>query len=118
MFFHIGMVHAIMFVLSAALLFGRGRSEQAPESEQGPEPEPEQQPEAEAEPQQEQEPEPALEPEPQPEPEQEQTCWVTKSGRSYHLQRSCSTLSRSKNLNEMTVDEAKSQGYEPCDVCC
>lgn len=78
-------------------------------------------------------PEPA-QPEPsEPEPEQpaqapeevqapqstsQLPCWVTKTGHSYHRSKSCRTLSRSKNLYEMTVEEARSQGYEPCDFCC
>lgn len=48
----------------------------------------------------------------------QRTCWITDTGHSYHLRKNCRTLSRSKNLYEMTVEEAASQGYDPCGVCC
>lgn len=48
----------------------------------------------------------------------ERTVYVTKSGHAYHSSRNCPTLARSKNIIETTVDEARSTGHDPCDVCC
>lgn len=48
--------------------------------------------------------------------QQEKTVVVTSSGSKYHSP-GCRTLNRSKSLTEMTVSQAKAQGYEPCGVC-
>lgn len=46
------------------------------------------------------------------------TYYFTKSGKSYHTTKDCSTLSRSKNILEGSLDEAISQGKDdPCDKC-
>lgn len=37
-------------------------------------------------------------------------------GKKYH-ERTCRTLSRSKQISELTVEQAKARGYEPCKVC-
>lgn len=42
--------------------------------------------------------------------------YVTPSGKKYHKQ-DCWTLSKSKNLTKLTVEEAESKRYEPCSVC-
>lgn len=42
--------------------------------------------------------------------------YVTPSGAKYHV-RSCRTLSRSKQVSELTVEQARAKGYEPCKVC-
>ncbi len=44
------------------------------------------------------------------------TVFVTASGKKYH-RRDCRTLSRSKQLIELTIEQAKAKGYEPCKVC-
>ena len=79
------------------------------------EPEPSEEPDDEPEEEPSEEPEEELEDEPQS--SSQTTCWITKSGRSYHYSRDCRTLSRSKNVIETTVEEATSKGYEPCDFC-
>ena len=48
----------------------------------------------------------------------ERVCYVTPNGYSYHSRKSCPRLSRSKELLEMTVGDAKDADYEPCDFCC
>ena len=45
-------------------------------------------------------------------------CFVTPNGSAYHRVEGCRTLSRSDEIYETTVDEAKAQGYVACDVCC
>ena len=47
-----------------------------------------------------------------------QTVYVTPNGHSYHSRKGCPTLSRSKNILEMTIENAVSEGRDPCDVCC
>ncbi len=42
--------------------------------------------------------------------------YVTSSGKKYHL-RSCRTIARSKQVTELTVEQARARGYEPCKVC-
>ena len=42
--------------------------------------------------------------------------YVTPSGKKYHKQ-GCWTLSKSKNLKKLTLEEAESKRYEPCSVC-
>lgn len=42
--------------------------------------------------------------------------YVTPSGKKYH-ERTCRTLSRSRQISELTVEQAKARGYEPCKVC-
>ncbi len=44
------------------------------------------------------------------------TVYITQTGEKYHRQ-GCRTLSRSKNLTEMTEDRAIALGYEACKVC-
>lgn len=44
------------------------------------------------------------------------TVYVTKSGTCYH-RRSCSSLSRSKNIKPLTKEAAKSKGYKSCSKC-
>lgn len=46
----------------------------------------------------------------------ERTVYVTPTGSKYHAY-GCRTLSRSKNLTEMSESQAQSQGYEACKVC-
>lgn len=46
----------------------------------------------------------------------DETVVVTPKGKKYHLP-DCRTLSRSKNLTELTKAQAQSQGYGPCGVC-
>ena len=41
--------------------------------------------------------------------------YVTPSGAKYH-ERTCRTLSRSKQVTELTVEQARAKGYEPCKV--
>lgn len=41
---------------------------------------------------------------------------ATPNGSAYH-QRSCSHLSRSKNLLELNVSQAADQGLHPCRTC-
>lgn len=42
--------------------------------------------------------------------------YIAPTGEKYHKQ-NCSTLSRSKHLTQLTVDEALARGYTPCKVC-
>ena len=42
--------------------------------------------------------------------------YVTPSGKKYHKQ-GCWTLSKSKNLKQLTIEEAESRRYEPCSIC-
>lgn len=44
------------------------------------------------------------------------TVYVTKNGKKYH-QRTCKTLSRSKTIIPMSINDAKNKGYTPCKVC-
>lgn len=44
------------------------------------------------------------------------TVYITETGEKYH-RRSCSTLSRSKNLTALTIDQAIARGKEACKVC-
>ena len=44
------------------------------------------------------------------------TVYITETGAKYH-RRSCSTLSRSKNLTALTIDQAIARGKEACKVC-
>lgn len=44
------------------------------------------------------------------------TVYVTKTGKKYHSE-GCRTLSRSKNLIQLDVEEAKRRGYTACEVC-
>lgn len=46
----------------------------------------------------------------------DETVVVTPKGKKYHLP-DCRTLSRSKNLTELTKAQTQSQGYGPCGVC-
>ena len=46
----------------------------------------------------------------------ESVVYVTKTGKKYH-NRDCRTLARSKNLTELTIEQAQAKGYEPCKVC-
>ena len=43
--------------------------------------------------------------------------YMVSSGKVYHLQRDCSTLSRSKNVQEVTLEQAVAKGRRPCKVC-
>jgi len=46
------------------------------------------------------------------------TVYVTKSGKSYHKTKDCSTLKRSTNILSMTLSQAKAQGKsDPCNIC-
>ncbi|MGN0077104.1 MAG: ComEC/Rec2 family competence protein [Parafannyhessea sp.] len=47
---------------------------------------------------------------------QDQTVYVTPTGKKYHAQ-GCRTLSRSKNLTSMTKSQAEAEGYTACQVC-
>lgn len=47
----------------------------------------------------------------------ESSCWVTASGTNYHEDSGCYLMHGSKNLTEMTVEEARNLGYDPCDRC-
>lgn len=42
--------------------------------------------------------------------------YVAPSGNKYH-KHNCRTLSRSKNLTQLTIDQALANGYTPCKVC-
>lgn len=44
------------------------------------------------------------------------TVYVTPKGTKYH-KRDCSTLSRSKKVNALDIETAKSKGYTACKVC-
>ena len=39
------------------------------------------------------------------------------TGYAYHSRTGCPRLSRSTDIYELTVGEAKDDGYEPCDFC-
>ena len=41
---------------------------------------------------------------------------VTKTGKKYHRY-DCKTLARSTQITELTIEQAKARGYEPCKVC-
>lgn len=41
---------------------------------------------------------------------------VTKTGKKYH-RHDCKTLARSTQITELTIEQAKARGYEPCKVC-
>lgn len=43
--------------------------------------------------------------------------YMVSSGKVYHLHRDCSTLSRSKNVQEVTLEQAQLKGRRPCKVC-
>lgn len=42
--------------------------------------------------------------------------YVTKTGKKYH-RATCGTIKNSKGLRKMTLNEVKSKGYKPCNVC-
>ena len=66
--------------------------------------------------QEQQEEQPQAQQEPQPQEEQtEAVVYVTNSGKKYHRQ-GCPTI-RNSSLIELTEDDAKAQGYEPCKKC-
>ena len=44
------------------------------------------------------------------------TCWVTKSGHSYHIDPACRAV-RKSTLHEILLQEAEEKGYEPCGIC-
>ena len=44
------------------------------------------------------------------------TVYVTPNGAKYH-KKDCSTLSRSKKINALDIDTAKSKGYTACKIC-
>lgn len=44
------------------------------------------------------------------------TVYVTQTGKKYHSA-DCRTLSRSKNLIQLNIEEAKKRGYTACGVC-
>ncbi len=44
------------------------------------------------------------------------TVFVTPKGKKYHVE-NCSTLSRSKVIHEVSIEQAKSMGYTACKVC-
>ena len=43
--------------------------------------------------------------------------YIVTSGEVYHSSRGCSTLSRSKNVKEISLDDAVNMGRRPCKVC-
>jgi len=43
--------------------------------------------------------------------------YIVTSGEVYHSTRGCSTLSRSKNVREVSLEDALSMGRRPCKVC-
>ena len=45
------------------------------------------------------------------------TCYYTENGKCYHSSKGCPSLSRSKNIHETTVGQAKSWGLDACDRC-
>lgn len=47
----------------------------------------------------------------------DRTCYVTPNGYAYHSRAGCPRLSRSTEVYETTVGEAKDDGYEACDFC-
>ncbi len=42
--------------------------------------------------------------------------YVTPTGQKYH-EPTCRTIARSKNVCQLTVEQAKAKGYGPCKVC-
>lgn len=62
--------------------------------------------------------EPTAEPTPEPQQEeseeQAQMVWIPNSGSKYHSRSGCSNM---KNPSQVTIDRAKSMGYEPCKKC-
>lgn len=44
----------------------------------------------------------------------ERTVWITASGKKYHKKPDCGN---SKEASEISLDEAKKQGFEPCKRC-
>ena len=47
----------------------------------------------------------------------DRTCYITPNGYSYHSRVGCPRLSRSTEVYETTVGDAKEDGYEACDFC-
>lgn len=47
-----------------------------------------------------------------------QKVYFTASGKKYHVISNCRALSRSKNIKEGTLQEAKEHGLKPCKFCC
>ncbi len=45
------------------------------------------------------------------------TVYYTKSGSSYHLSRSCSTLKKSKNIYSGSLQSVKASRPDPCNIC-
>lgn len=43
--------------------------------------------------------------------------FIVASGKVYHGSRNCSSLSRSKNIREISLEEAQSMGRRACKVC-
>lgn len=44
------------------------------------------------------------------------TVFVTSTGKKYHY-KNCRTISKSKNVTELSIEIAKEKGYKPCKVC-
>lgn len=42
--------------------------------------------------------------------------YVTANGKKYH-RKSCSTLSKSRTVISLSIDDARKKGYEPCKKC-
>ncbi len=42
---------------------------------------------------------------------------ATKSGKKYHVRKTCRTLRRSKSIKKMKLSKAKKLGYKKCKVC-
>lgn len=42
--------------------------------------------------------------------------YVTPKGKKYHFA-SCRTLKNSSSVIELSIEDAKARGYEPCGVC-
>lgn len=51
------------------------------------------------------------------ESETEQIAYSTPSGKTWHADRDCPRLRRSKNIRELRVSEAVEAGMKPCGVC-
>lgn len=51
-----------------------------------------------------------------PAAEASNTVYVTKAGKKYH-ERDCQTLTKSKNIKAISIQQAKNDGYKPCKVC-
>jgi hypothetical protein len=51
------------------------------------------------------------------ESETERTVFATANGKTWHTEKECPRLRRSKNVNEMTLSEATVAGMKPCGVC-